>query len=400
MIIEPKVRGFICTAAHPDGCAKNVADQIATIRDQVIFEGPKNVLVIGASTGYGLASRVVSAFGCGAKTIGVFFEKPATGKRTASAGWYNTAAFEAEADVVNLYAKSINGDAFSDDIKQQTIDLIRADLGKVDLVIYSLAAPRRTDPKTGETYSSVLKTVGEPFTSKTVDPIRAEVKEVSIEPASEEDIEQTVRVMGGDDWALWIEALHAADVLADDAMTVAYSYVGPELTHAVYKNGTIGRAKDHLQVTADRLNKHMQAWGQGRAYVSVNKSVVTQASSAIPVVPLYISILFKLMKSAGTHEGCIEQIYRLFRDFLYNPAGIETDDAGRIRLDDLEMDPKIQEQVAEIWHKVDTGSLKTLTDVEGYVADFYQLFGFSLPDIDYDKETDPARAIPSLEQAE
>lgn len=400
MKIEPKVRGFICTAAHPDGCAQNVADQIATIRDQVIFEGPKNVLVIGASTGYGLASRIVSAFGCGAKTIGVFFEKPATGKRTASAGWYNTAAFEAEADAVNLYAKSINGDAFSDDIKQQTIDLIRSDLGKVDLVIYSLAAPRRTDPKTGETYSSALKTVGTAFTSKTVDPIRGEVKEVSIEPASEEDIEQTVRVMGGDDWALWMDALHAADVLADDAMTVAYSYVGPELTHAVYKNGTIGRAKDHLQLTADRLNNQMQTWGQGRAYVSVNKSVVTQASSAIPVVPLYISILFKLMKSAGTHEGCIEQIYRLFRDFLYNPAGIETDDAGRIRLDDLEMDPKIQEQVTEIWNKVDTGSLKTLTDVGGYVSDFYQLFGFGLSDIDYDKETDPARAIPSLEQAE
>lgn len=399
MIIEPKVRGFICTAAHPEGCAQNVADQIAYVRDQVGFSGPKNVLVIGASTGYGLASRIVSAFGCGAKTIGVFFEKPAQGKRTATAGWYNTVAFEQEAKAVNIYAKSINGDAFSTAIKEQTIDLIKSDFGQVDLVIYSLAAPRRTDPQTGETYSSTLKTVGDAFTSKTVDPIRYEVKDVSIEPASQDDIEQTVRVMGGEDWTLWMEALHAAGVLSDEARTVAYSYIGPELTHAVYKNGTIGRAKDHLQSTADALNTKMQSWGNGRAFISVNKSVVTQASSAIPVVPLYISILFKLMKASNTHEGCIEQIYRLYRDFLYNPNDVTTDESGRIRIDDLEMNPKIQEQVADIWNKVDTSSLKTLTDIDGYVDDFYHLFGFNRDDIDYKADTDPNRAIPSLEDS-
>lgn len=397
MIIEPKVRGFICTAAHPEGCARNVADQVAYVRDQVAFEGPKNVLIIGASTGYGLSSRIVSAFGCGAKTVGVFFEKAAQGKRTASAGWYNTVAFEHEANAVNLYAKSINGDAFSNEIKQQTIDLIKADLGQVDLVIYSLAAPRRTDPQTGVTYSSTLKTVGDTFTSKTVDPIRSEVKEVTIEPAAEEDIEQTVRVMGGDDWMLWMDALHDSGVLAEDAMTVAYSYIGPELTHAVYKNGTIGRAKDHLQATADALNTKMQSWGQGRAFISVNKSVVTQASSAIPVVPLYISILFKLMKEKGTHEGCIEQIYRLYRDFLYNPNGIQTDEAGRIRIDDLEMDSEIQSQVSDIWNNVDTSSLKTLTDLDGYVDDFYHLFGFNREDVDYAADVDPNQPIPSLE---
>lgn len=397
MVIEPKVRGFICTAAHPVGCAKNVDQQIDYVQTQGHIDGAKNVLVIGASTGYGLASRIVSAFGCGAKTIGVFFEKAAAGKRTASAGWYNTAAFETAATSAGLYAKSINGDAFSTEIKQQTIDLIKQDLGQVDLVIYSLAAPRRLDPTTGNVYSSTLKPIGNTFTNKTVDPIRGEVKEVSIEPATEDEIEHTVRVMGGDDWALWIDALHEAGVLSDDATTVAYSYIGPELTHAVYKNGTIGRAKDHLQATSDALDKKLKTWGHGRSYISVNKSVVTQASSAIPVVPLYISIVFKLMKQKGLHEGCIEQIYRLYQDFLFNPAGTPTDNMGRIRVDDLEMCDEIQSQVEGIWASVDTGSLKTLTDVDGYVNDFYQLFGFGVDGVDYTVDVNPDVNPGSLE---
>ncbi len=397
MVIEPKVRGFICTAAHPVGCAKNVENQIAYVKQDGTFEGCKNALIIGASTGYGLASRIVATYGCNAKTIGVFFERPAAGKRTATAGWYNTAAFEEQAHADGYYAKSINGDAFSDEIKQQTIDLIKADLGKVDLVIYSLASPRRTDPKTGTTYSSCLKPIGDSnFENKTVDPIRGEVKDVSIEPASNDDIENTVKVMGGEDWALWMAALADAGVLTDDVTTVAYSYIGPELTHAVYKNGTIGRAKDHLQKTSDELDAKLSKTG-GRSFISVNKAVVTQASSAIPVVPLYMSILFKLMKERGTHEGCIEQMYRLFKDFLYVPD-ILLDEGGRIRIDELEMAPDIQQGVIDIWQQVDTDNLKQLTDIESYRRYFYELFGFEVNGIDYSADTDVNTQIPSIKQ--
>jgi enoyl-[acyl-carrier protein] reductase/trans-2-enoyl-CoA reductase (NAD+) len=398
MVIIPKVRGFICTAAHPEGCAKNVASQISYVNTHGKIEGAKNVLIIGASTGYGLASRIVASFGCGANTIGVFFEKAAEGKRTASAGWYNSAAFENEATKAGYYAKSLNGDAFSNELKEKTIALIKKDLKKIDLIIYSLASPRRTDPVTGETYSSSLKTVGKTFNSKTVDPIKGIVKEVSIDPAEQKDIDNTIKVMGGEDWELWIEALSQAEVLNADAMTVAYSYVGPELTYPVYKNGTIGKAKDHLLETANKLNKKLAKQG-GKAFVSINKAVVTQASSAIPVVPLYISILFKLMKEKGSHEGCIEQIYRLFKDFLYNTTGIPVDEQNRIRVDDLEMDPEIQKNISSAWQDITTENLETLTDVNGYRQSFYQLFGFKVPEVDYEKEVDAKVDIPSVHQA-
>ena len=395
MVIQPKVRGFICTAAHPEGCAKNIEKQVNYVEQQGAIAGCKNVLIIGASTGYGLASRIVATYGCNAKTIGVFFEREAAGKRTATAGWYNTAAFERMAAGTGHYAKSINGDAFSDEIKQQTIDLIKQDLGKVDLVIYSLASPRRTDPRSGETYSSCLKPVGDRFTNKTVDPMKGEVKQVSIEPAEGDDIANTIKVMGGEDWQWWMDALRDADALTDDVITMAYSYIGPELTHAVYKNGTIGKAKDDLQETSDKLAKQLEVSG-GKSFISVNKAVVTQASSAIPVVPLYMSILFKLMKAKGTHEGCIEQIYRLFKDFLYNPDGTAVDDHGRIRIDDLEMQPDIQQQIAELWEQVNTENLNELTDIASYRRYFYELFGFELDGIDYAADVDPQVIIDSL----
>ncbi len=388
MLIEPKVRGFICTAAHPVGCFKNVEKQMHYVLEKGRISGCKNALIIGASTGYGLASRIVSTFACAANTIAVFFEKPAEGKRTATAGWYNSAAFEKMAHEAGYYAKSINGDAFSDEVKQKVIDLIQKDLGKIDLIIYSLASPRRTDPRTGESYASTLKPLGEIFRSKTVDPMRGEIKEVFIEPATPMDVENTIKVMGGEDWQWWIEALSGAGVLTDNVMTLAYSYIGPELTHAVYKNGTIGKAKDDLQETSDHLNKQLQVRG-GKSFISVNKAVVTQASSAIPVVPLYMSILFKLMKEQDTHEGCIEQIYRLFKDFLYTEGTVKTDECGRIRLDDLEMQADIQKKVADIWTKVTTENLKELTDLDGYRHYFYELFGFEVGGVDYTQDVDP-----------
>src|SRR3990167_10151476 len=395
MIIEPKVRGFICTTAHPVGCYHNVLEQINYVKSQPALSiKPKNFLVIGASTGYGLSSRIVATY-AGAKTIGVFFEKPASDKRTATAGWYNSAAFEKIAHNDGHYAKSINGDAFSNDIKKQTVDLIKQDLGKVDLIVYSLASPRRTDPVSGETYHSTLKPVGSIYRNKTVDPLTGTISEIVIEPANAEDIAQTVAVMGGDDWKLWIDLLSRENCLADDVITCAYSYVGPELTHAIYKNGTIGKAKDHLLATADKLDQQLQKTG-GRAFVSVNKGLVTQASSAIPVVPLYISILFKLMKAKKTHEGCIEQIDRLFRDFVYTGKTIPVDNEQRVRIDDLEMQPDVQKAIADIWQKISTDNINELSDLAGYRHDFYQLFGFEVAGVDYSKEVDANVAIESL----
>jgi len=394
MIIEPKFRGFFCTAAHPEGCYQSVLRQVEYIKSKGLFDGPKNVLIIGASTGYGLASRIAASFGSNAKTIGVFFEKPAAGKRTGSAGWYNTVAFEKLADEAGYYAKSINGDAFSNEIKEQTAELIKNDLGKVDLVIYSLASPRRTDPNTGVTFSSALKPIGEAYTSKTVDPISGKVKEVTIEPANGSDVEDTIKVMGGEDWEMWMDFLASEGVLTDDVATIAYSYVGPELTHPVYKNGTIGKAKDHLLETAKKLDRKFP---NGRAFVSVNKALVTQASAAIPVVPLYISILFKIMKAKGIHEGCIEQIYRLLKDNIYsNHPNI--DDAGRIRVDDLEMQADVQAEIEEVWLKVTTDNVEELTDIQGYRDEFYHLFGFGIDNIDYKADADVDIPIPSIEE--
>ena len=395
MIIEPRMRGFICTTSHPEGCAQNVKNQIDYIKSKGTIDGAKKVLVIGASTGFGLSSRITSAFGSNASTIGVFFEKPPAEGKTASPGWYNSAAFEKEAHNAGLYAKSINGDAFSDDIKKQTMDLIKADLGQVDLIIYSLASPVRMHPKTGVLHRSVLKPIGEKFSNKTVDFHTGKVSEVSIEPCTDEDIENTIAVMGGEDWAMWIDALKEADLLAPEVKTVAYSYIGPSVTEAVYRKGTIGRAKDNLEATAFTITDTLEPL-KGQAFVSVNKALVTQASSAIPVIPLYISLLYKTMKEEGTHEGTIEQMQRLFADKLYSGSEIPVDDKGLIRIDDLEMSENIQAQVAKLWENADTDNLDLIGDLEGYRKDFYNLFGFDFEGVDYTKESDEMLQIPSI----
>ncbi len=395
MIIKPKTRGFICTTAHPDGCAAHVNEQIEYVRRKGAIAGaPKRVLVIGSSTGYGLSSRIVPAFAGGAATVGVFFEKESEADRTGTAGWYNTVAFERAAHAAGLYAKSINGDAFSDAIKEQTIAMIKADLGQVDAVIYSLASPRRTHPKTGITYKSCLKPIGEPYVNKTVDTEKGLVTGVNILPASDEEIADTVAVMGGEDWELWMDALDAAGVLANGVTTVAYSYIGPEMTWAIYRNGTIGRAKEHLEESADRISAKLAAC-EGRAWVSVNKALVTQASSAIPVVPLYIALLYKVMKAKGTHEGCIEQMHRLFAERLAPAAHPQPDEDGRIRIDDWEMAADVQAEVAKLWEIVSTENLASISDIVGYRAEFLKLFGFGLPGVDYEAEANPMLPMPS-----
>lgn len=391
MIISPKIRGFICTTAHPDGCESHVRQQVDYVKSQAPLDNSqKKVLVIGSSTGYGLASRIVPAFAGGADTLGVFFERPANEKKSGSPGWYNSYAFEELAKSEGLYAKSINGDAFSDDIKNKTIEEIKKNMGQVDCVIYSLASPRRQDPKSGEIYKSCLKPIGQTYTQKTVNTDKAEVEEITIESANDDEINQTVKVMGGEDWELWIDALREANVLAPSVTTMAYSYIGPELTWSVYKDGTIGRAKIHLEQSCQRINEKIAEDG-GRAYVSVNKAVVTQASSAIPVVPLYISVLFKKMKEEGIHEDCIEQIYRLFSERLSSDPQLDSE--GRIRIDDWEMRDDIQQSVAEDWEKINTDNLSEISDFEGYQSDFLKLFGFGIPGINYDAETDPIREI-------
>lgn len=395
MIIEPRMRGFICLTAHPEGCAQNVKNQIEYVKSKGKINGAKNVLVIGASTGFGLASRITSAFGCDAATIGVFFEKGPSEGKTASPGWYNSAAFEKEAAQAGLYAKSINGDAFSNEVKQQTIDLIKQDLGQVDLVIYSLASPVRLHPTTGVLHRSTLKPIGAKFTNKTVDFHTGIVSEVSIEPSVQEDIDNTVVVMGGEDWAMWMNDLKEAGVLAQGAMTVAYSYIGPEVTEPVYRKGTIGRAKDHLEATAFEITDALTSIG-GKAFVSVNKALVTQASSAIPVIPLYISLLYKIMKEEGIHEGCIEQMQRLYADRLYNEQNIPTDEQGRIRIDDWEMRADVQEKVAAFWKQATTENLSDIGDLEGYKQDFLNLFGFGFTGVDYLKDTNEMVLVPSI----
>lgn len=389
------MRGFICLTAHPEGCEKNVVDQIEYIKSKGPIEGPKNVLVIGASTGFGLASRITAAFGSNAATIGVFFEKPPAEGKTATPGWYNSAAFQKHATAAGLYAKSINGDAFSNEIKNKTIDLIKKDLGQIDLVIYSLASPVRMHPVTGVLHRSVLKPIGNTYTNKTVDFHTGIVSTISIEPCNEEDIVNTVAVMGGEDWEMWIDAMQEANVLAPDALTLAYSYIGPSLTEAVYRKGTIGRAKDHLEATAFKIADKLKPSG-GNAYVSVNKALVTQASSAIPVIPLYISLLYKVMKKDGNHEGCIEQIQRLFKDRLYTNEAIPVDEKGRIRIDDWEMLDSVQSQVATLWPQASTESLPSIGDLAGYKTEFLSLFGFGLEGIDYSIETNENLPITGL----
>jgi len=393
MIVTPKIRGFICTTAHPEGCAANVQSQIDYVKSKpALSNPPKKVLVIGASTGYGLASRIVPAFGGGAATIGVFFEKPGVENKTGSAGWYNSVAFEEAAAKEGLYAKSFNGDAFSNEMKDEVIAAIKADLGQIDCIVYSLASPRRTDPTDGETYKSVLKPIGAPYTQKNINTDTGEVNTVSIEPASDDEIAHTVKVMGGEDWELWIRALAEAGVLADGFQTVAYSYIGPDLTYPIYTNGTIGRAKEHLEESAARMNAQ---FGDATAYVSVNKALVTQASSAIPVVPLYISLLYKVMKEMDLHEGTIEQIERLFTDHLASGGAPTVDERGRIRIDDWEMSEPVQTAVAAAWEKVTTENLSDLSDFSGYKKEFLRLFGFGLEGVDYEKDTNTERPLPS-----
>jgi enoyl-[acyl-carrier protein] reductase/trans-2-enoyl-CoA reductase (NAD+) len=395
MIIEPRMRGFICLTAHPKGCEQNVKNQIEYVKSKGKIEGPKRVLVIGASTGFGLASRITSAFGSDAATIGVFFEKEPSEGKTASPGWYNSAAFEVEATKAGLYAKSINGDAFSNEVKAQAIEMIKADLGQVDLVIYSLASPVRQHPTTGVLHRSTLKPIGTTFTNKTVDFHTGNVTQVSIEPATQEDIDNTVVVMGGEDWAMWMNALKSAGVLAPAAKTIAYSYIGPEVTEAVYRKGTIGRAKDHLEATAFEITKQLSDL-DGKAYVSVNKALVTQASSAIPVIPLYISLLYKIMKAEGIHEGCIEQIQRLYQQRLFSGNAVPTDEQGRIRIDDWEMRPDVQERIAKLWIESTTESLVELGDLAGYKQDFLNLFGFGFEGVDYLADADEMVQVPSI----
>lgn len=391
MVIKPKVRGFICTNAHPAGCAANVAEQIAYAKARPVSGGPKRVLVIGASTGYGLASRITAAFGSGADTIGIFFEKEGEENRTGSAGWYNSVAFHNAATAAGLKSYNLNGDAFSCEMKEKTVALIKETLGQVDLVVYSLASPRRTDPVTGERYTSTLKPIGQSYTARTLNTDKLVVHEVTLEPASDEEIAATIKVMGGEDWELWMNALADAGVLAPAARTVAYSYIGDKLTWPIYGKATIGKAKEDLDRAATAIRARLAASG-GDANVAVLKALVTQASSAIPIMPLYISLLYKVMKADGTHEGCIEQIRRLYGQLFEGAANY--DEAKRLRVDDWELDAKVQDAVAELWPQVTTENYSQLTDYAGYNADFLRLFGFGLAGVDYDADISPLAELP------
>ena len=395
MVIKPKIRGFICTNAHPVGCSEHVQEQINYVKQQgALKSAPKNVLVIGASTGYGLASRITAAFGGGAKTLGIFFEKEGTERKTGSAGWYNTAAFQNAADEAGLWSKNINGDAFSNEIKQKTIDTIKADLGKVDLVIYSLASPRRTDPNTGEVYSSTLKPIGNAVTTKNLNTSKREIDEITVEAATQDDIDNTIKVMGGEDWEMWIDALKEADVLADNFKTTAYTYIGKELTWPIYGHATIGKAKEDLDRATAAIKESTKALN-GQAYVSSLNAVVTQASSAIPIMPLYISALFKVMKADGTYEGTIEQIHGLFTENLYGEAP-RFDDGGHLFQNYKELEDDVQARIQAVWDKVDTSTIDELTDYVGYHNEFLRLFGFGIESVDYEQDVEPVKAIANM----
>ena len=398
-VVRPRIRGYICITAHPEGCAAHVREQISYVKAQKsLKDGPKSVLIVGASTGYGLASRIALAFGGKAATLGIFFEKPPEDGRSASAGWYNTAAVEQEARKEGIWAKSLNGDAFTPAMKAAALEIIKKEMPKIDLIIYSLAAPRRTDPATGISYRSVLKPVGQPFFSRTLDTDKNIVGEATLQPATDEEIAATVKVMGGEDWELWLEVLDSAGVLAEGCNSVAYSYQGPEVTWPVYKDGTIGQAKKDLERAAKRIDAILK-FHRGRAFVSVNKAVVTQASSAIPVVPLYIALLFKVMKARNLDEGCIQQAWRLFSTQMYNDSFLDFDEAGRVRLDDRELSPEVQKEVFDLWPTVSTENLTTLTDYASYQSEFLKLFGFGIPGVDYEAEAETNVPIPSIPPA-
>ena len=391
-IVKRRSRGFICVNAHPEGCRKNVERWVDGVRGKIPAgeSGPKNVLVIGASTGYGLASRIAAAWGCGAKTLGVFFERPPEGDKVATAGYYNTVALHALAQQDGLFAASINGDAFSDDTKRAAADALRSQMGPVDLVIYSLAAPKRTDPRTGLVHNSVLKPVGQAYTNRTIELDSEKVVDVTLQPANESEIADTVAVMGGDDWRRWMEMLLEEKLLAKGARTLAYSYIGPEITWPIYRDGTIGQAKKDLESVANDLDAALAGKLGGNAWVSVNKAVVTQASAAIPVVPLYLSVLPMIMKKKNLEEGPLEQMRRLFTDFLCAAQPMKLDEARRLRLDDREMRSDVQADVAAIWPRVTTENLREITDFAGFQKEFRGLFGFEVEGVDYEQpaETD------------
>ncbi|HBD23392.1 MAG TPA: bifunctional NADH-specific enoyl-ACP reductase/trans-2-enoyl-CoA reductase [Oceanospirillaceae bacterium] len=395
MVIKPRVRGFLCTTTHPIGCAANVKDQVEYVKaNGAIADGPKKVLVIGASTGYGLASRITAAFGSGAATLGLFFEKPGIENKPGTAGWYNSAAFHQLAEAEGLYAKSINGDAFSDAVKQTTIDTIKADLGQVDMVVYSLASPRRQHPKTGEVFNSTLKPIGKNVVQQGVDTNKNVIKEFTIEAANQDEIDNTVAVMGGEDWQMWIDALQGADVLAPGCKTTAYTYVGEAVTRDIYWDGTIGAAKKDLDKKVIDIRQALQPI-DGDARVSVLKAVVTQASAAIPVMPLYLGLLFKVMKQKGTHEGCIEQIDLLFRESLYGNQP-QIDDVGRLRADYKEIEPAVQQEVEQLWAQINDDNLNEISDMQGYMDEFLRLFGFGIDGVDYEAEVNPVADIDAL----
>ncbi|TVS16037.1 MAG: trans-2-enoyl-CoA reductase family protein [Gammaproteobacteria bacterium] len=394
MIVKPRVRGFICTTAHPVGCAANVAEQVRYVRERPPLDnGPKNILVIGASGGYGLPSRISAAFGSGAATLGLSFEKPPTETRTASAGWYNNRAFDKLAAEAGLWSKTLDGDAFSDAMKAETIDIIKREMGPIDLVVYSLASPVRKDPDSGELYRSAIKPLGKTFHVKTLNVDKAEVHEVDLEPANDEETAATVKVMGGEDWERWMDALADAGVLAPNCQTVSYTYIGSELTWPIYWHATLGKAKEDLDRAAEAIGSRLSDVG-GDAKVAVLKCVTTQSSAAIPVVPLYASLLFKVMKDQGNHETCMEHVQRLFETQLYGPGKLRLDEQGRIRVDDLELSDAVQDEVKRRWPQVTTHNLDELTDFAGFRYDFLRIFGFGVPGIDYDAEVDPQSIEP------
>lgn len=393
MLIEPKIRNNICLNAHPAGCLAEVRSQIEHARRKESLAGPKKVLIIGSSNGYGLAARIVSAVCSGADSIGIAYERPGTERRSASSGWYNNAAFKQEIEKGGLRAWNINGDAFSEEVKLQTASLIREELGRIDLLIYSIAAPRRKDPASGELHSSVIKPIGQPFESKTLDFQSGEIAAVRAEPADDEEIRQTIKVMGGEDWLLWIKHLLGAGLLAEAFKTAAFSYIGPELTYPIYRDGTIGRAKQDLEAKRGDINSLLGTEG-GRAYISVNKALVTRASAVIPAVPLYISLLYRVMKEKGLHENCIGQMERLFFSRLYDKGEAPTDKDERIRLDDWEMRPDVQEEVQRLWRQADSGNIEEISDIEGFRKEFLRHHGFLVPGVDYEKDIDP-RFLPA-----
>lgn len=391
MIVKPRIKGFVCITSHPLGCMSSVKQQAELAQANTLRAGKsvKRALIIGASTGYGLSSRIVSAFSAGADTLGVYFERAPKEDKPASAGFYNSLAFNKLAKSLNSRHIDVNGDAFSNECKKEVIEKAKQLGGSFDLVIYSLASPRRIDPDTGEVYRACLKPIGAIYRNKTLDTDKEEVKEVTIDPASDDEIEHTRKVMGGEDWKLWTEFLIRENLLSDGCLNLAYSYIGPEVTQPIYRNGTIGRAKEDLEVTASEISEMMKKECTGHAYVSVNKAVVTQASSAIPVVPLYVSLLFKIMRERGSHEGCIEQIIRMFKDRLFTEKeNIPVDESGRIRLDDWEMDPEVQAKVIESWGSITAENLFETTNFKEYQQEFLKLFGFGFKEVDYGKDVD------------